>query len=151
MTHGGRWTDPNGPRQSGGCTNWPRQKSITEVQGFLGFAGYYRRAVNQFVTIATPLQDQSKTTPEFRWAPQAQSTFEQIKEPKVRAPVLIVSDTSLDALYTDASKFAMEVVLLQDQGIGLQHAAYHARKMNKHEVHYYQVHEQKLWHCGTLY
>jgi hypothetical protein len=34
-------------------------------------------------------------------------------------------------------------VLLQDQRIGLQHVAYHARKMNKHEVHYH-VHEQEL-------
>jgi hypothetical protein len=34
-------------------------------------------------------------------------------------------------------------VLLQDQGIGQQHVAYHARKMNKHEVHYH-VHEQEL-------
>jgi hypothetical protein len=33
--------------------------------------------------------------------------------------------------------------LLQDQCNGLQHIAYHARKMNKHEVHYH-VHEQEL-------
>jgi hypothetical protein len=31
----------------------------------------------------------------------------------------------------------------QDQGIGLQLVAYHARKMNKHELHYH-VHEQEL-------
>jgi hypothetical protein len=34
-------------------------------------------------------------------------------------------------------------VLLQDQGNGLQHVAYNARKMNKHEVDYH-VHEQEL-------
>jgi hypothetical protein len=34
-------------------------------------------------------------------------------------------------------------MLLQDQGIGLQHVAYHARKMNKDEVHYH-VHEHEL-------
>jgi hypothetical protein len=33
--------------------------------------------------------------------------------------------------------------MLQDQGIGLQPVAYHARKMNKHEVHYH-AHEQEL-------
>jgi hypothetical protein len=46
-------------------------------------------------------------------------------------------------MYTDASRFAVGAVLLQDKGIGLQHVAYHARKMNKHEVHYL-VHEQEL-------
>jgi hypothetical protein len=47
-------------------------------------------------------------------------------------------------MYTDASEFAVGVVMLQNQGIiGLRHVAYHARKMNKHEVHYH-VHEQEL-------
>jgi hypothetical protein len=62
----------------------------------------------------------------------------------VRAPVVVIHDTPPNArctLYTDASGFAIGAVLLQDQGIGLQHVAYHARKMNKHEVHYH-VHEQ---------
>jgi hypothetical protein len=64
----------------------------------------------------------------------------------VRAPVIVILDTSPNArytLYTDASGFAVGAVLLQDPGIGLQHVAYHARKMNKHEVHYL-VHEQEL-------
>eukprot|EP00873_Tetraselmis_striata_P011441 jgi/Tetstr1/431705/TSEL_021230.t1 len=43
----------------------------------------------------------------------------------------------------DASGFAVGDVLLQDQGSGLRPVAYHARKMNKHEVHY-PVHEQEL-------
>jgi hypothetical protein len=64
----------------------------------------------------------------------------------VRAPLLVILDTSPNArysLYTDASRFAIGAVLLQDQGIGLQPVACHARKMNKHEVHYH-VHEQEL-------
>jgi hypothetical protein len=49
----------------------------------------------------------------------------------VRAPILVIPDTSPNArytLYTDASGFAVGVALLQDQGIGLQPDAYHARK-----------------------
>jgi hypothetical protein len=64
----------------------------------------------------------------------------------VRAPVMVILDNSPNArytLYADAYGFAVGDVLLQDQGIGLQHVAYHARKMNKHEVHY-PVHEQEL-------
>jgi hypothetical protein len=64
----------------------------------------------------------------------------------VRAPFLVILDTSPNArhtMYTDAYGFALGVVLLQDQGIGLQHVAYYARKMNKHEVHYH-VQEQEL-------
>jgi hypothetical protein len=64
----------------------------------------------------------------------------------VRAPILAIHDTSPNArytLYTNASRFAVGDVLLQDQGIGVQPLAYHTRKMNTHEVHYL-VHEQKL-------
>jgi hypothetical protein len=64
----------------------------------------------------------------------------------VKAPVLLIPDTGPETrytLYTDASGFALGALLLQDQGQGLQHVAYHARKMNKHEVHY-PVHEQEL-------
>jgi hypothetical protein len=64
----------------------------------------------------------------------------------VRAPIMVILDTSPNARYTlctDAFGFDVGAVLLQDQGIGLQLVAYHARKMNKHEVHYH-VHEQEL-------
>jgi CBS-domain-containing membrane protein len=64
----------------------------------------------------------------------------------VRAQVLIILDTSPNArytMYTDASGFAVGFVMLQDQGIGLQLVACHARKMNKYEVHY-PIHEHEL-------
>jgi hypothetical protein len=89
----------------------------------------------------------TKKTPELHWNIQAQSAFEQIKDAMVRAPVLIIHDTFPNArytLYTNASGCAMGVVLLQDQGIGRQHDAYRARKMNKHEVHY-PIHEHELF------
>jgi uncharacterized membrane protein len=126
--------------------DWPRPKYVTEVRGFLGLAEYYRRFINQFATLATPLTYLTKKTMEFRWTTQAQSTFEQTKDAMVRAPVVVIHDTSPNAmysLYTDASGFAVGAVLLQYQSIGLQHVAYHARKMSKHEVHYL-VHEQEF-------
>jgi F0F1-type ATP synthase membrane subunit c/vacuolar-type H+-ATPase subunit K len=51
-----------------------------------------------------------KNTPEFRWTPQAQSAFEQIKDAMVRAPVMVILDTSPNARYTlcaDAFGFAV--------------------------------------------
>jgi hypothetical protein len=119
---------------------------VIELRGFLGLAGYYRRFINHFLILATQLTDLNKKTPEFRWTPRTQSSFEQIKDSIVRASVLVIHDTSPNARYTlyrDASGFAVGGVLSQDQGIGLQHVAYHARKMNKHEVENH-VHEQEL-------
>jgi hypothetical protein len=65
--------------------NWPRPKSVTEIRGFLGLAGYYRKFINQFATLATQLTAMTKKTPEFRWTPYAHSAFEQIKDAIVRA------------------------------------------------------------------
>ena len=35
--------------------NWPRSTSVTEIRSFLGLAGYYRRFVEGFSSIASPL------------------------------------------------------------------------------------------------
>jgi hypothetical protein len=127
--------------------NWPRPKYVTKVRRVFGLVGYYRRFINRFSTLATPLlTDMAKKTPEFRLTPQAHSAFEQIKYAMVRALDIVILDTSPNARYTpytDAYGLAVGAVLLQDQGIGLQYVAYHTRKMNKHEVHYH-VHEREL-------
>jgi hypothetical protein len=46
--------------------NWPRPKSVIEVRELLGLARYYRRFINQFAILATPLTDLTKETPEVR-------------------------------------------------------------------------------------
>jgi hypothetical protein len=95
--------------------NWPGPKYVTKVRGVLGLAGYYQRFISQFATLATPLMDMTKKTPEFRLTPQVQSTFEQIKDAMVRALVLVIPATSPNAryaLYTDASRFTMGAVML---------------------------------------
>jgi hypothetical protein len=134
--------------------NWPRPKSVTEVRGFLGLAGYYRRFINQFATLATPFTDLTKKTPEFRWTPQAESTVEQIKSTMVRAPVLVIHDTSPNArytLYTDASGFAVGVVLLQDQGI-LDYNLLCTMLERWTSMRYTTMSTNKsYWHFATLY
>jgi ribosomal protein S8 len=62
----------------------------------------------------------------------------------VRATIFVIRDTYVNArytLYTDAYGFVVRVVLLQDQG--QQRVVHRARKINKHDVHYY-VREQEL-------
>jgi len=43
------------PANVDAVVNWPRPTSITEVQSFLGMAGYYRRFIEGFSRIALPL------------------------------------------------------------------------------------------------
>jgi hypothetical protein len=46
---------------------WPVLKTITQVRSFLGLAGFYRRFVKDFSTIAAPLNALTKKGVPFSW------------------------------------------------------------------------------------
>ncbi|GJY95886.1 putative reverse transcriptase domain-containing protein [Tanacetum coccineum] len=48
-------------------TKWPRPMSVTEVQSFLGLAGYYRRFVEGFSRLALPLTKLMRKGEKFVW------------------------------------------------------------------------------------
>jgi hypothetical protein len=63
--------------------------------------------------------------------------FEDLKDTLTSAHVLVTPDPTLPyEVYTDASKFALGAVLLQNQGKGLQPVAYLSRKLNSAERNY---------------
>ncbi|XP_070013073.1 uncharacterized mitochondrial protein AtMg00860-like [Nicotiana sylvestris] len=43
------------PQKIAAVKNWPRPTTPTEIRRFLGLAGYYRRFVERFSTLASPL------------------------------------------------------------------------------------------------
>jgi hypothetical protein len=47
--------------------SWPLPQTITQVRSFLSLAGFYRRFVKDFNTIATPLHELTKKGMVFHW------------------------------------------------------------------------------------
>ena len=56
--------------------DWQAPTSVTEIRSFLGLAGYYRKFIQDFSKISTPLTQLSKKGVQFIWSPQCQETFD---------------------------------------------------------------------------
>jgi hypothetical protein len=125
-------------------SGWPTPATPSELRSFLGLAGYYRRFIKRFASIAAPLHDilsatltslrNEKTgralgkgatgdTKTFaaRWDadPRFQSSFDELRRLLASPPVLAILDPKAELIVrTDASNFAIGATLCQMQPWG---------------------------------
>jgi hypothetical protein len=66
---------------------WPRPRSVRDVYGFLGLAGYYRRFIKNYRAITEPLTRLLRKTG-FRWSDEAVAAFWALQLALTSAPVL---------------------------------------------------------------
>ena len=86
----------------------------TEVRSFLGLAGYYRKFVEGFSSIARPLTQLLLKDKKFEWTEKCESSFQELKKRLTTAPVLTMPDVTKDfVVYCDASKLGLRCVLMQ--------------------------------------
>ncbi|WVZ83985.1 hypothetical protein U9M48_031071 [Paspalum notatum var. saurae] len=60
--------------------SWPTPTTITQVRSFLGLAGFYRRFVKDFSTIAAPLNELTKKGVTFHWGTTQEKAFNTLKD-----------------------------------------------------------------------
>ena len=81
----------------------------------MGLARYYRRFVNDFLFIASPLTKLLIKDVIFEWNDQCRASFEQLKQLLIEAPVLKQPTPGKEyTLYNDASRIGLGCVLMQD-------------------------------------
>lgn len=95
--------------------DWPIPTSTTNLRGFLGLTGFYRKFIKGYASIAAPITALLRKD-QFIWSPEATSAFDHLKTQMTRAPVLSTPDFNIPfVLETDASAVAIRAVLIQQQ------------------------------------
>ena len=102
------------PTKVEAITTWPRPATVIEVRSFLGLAGYYRRFVEGFSTLALPLTQLMREWVKFEWSEERQRSFEELKKRLVTTPILTLPEGTIGyQIYSDASKKGLVCVLMQ--------------------------------------
>src|SRR5438105_1451970 len=94
---------------------WPVPTTVTQVRSFLGLAGFYRRFVKAFSTIAAPLPELLKKGVPFIWGQAHDNAFNMLKDKLTHAPHLQLPDFNKTfELECDARGIDLGGVLLQE-------------------------------------
>lgn len=134
---------------------WPIPKTVRDLRGFLGFAGYYRRFVEGYSRIVKPLNallqgefSTRQSSSSYRvkgkaqslsgkWDDECQVAFDTIIQKLITAPVLGFADWKLPyILHTDASVNGLGAALYQVQDGKTRVIAYASRGLSKSEKNY---------------
>jgi len=59
---------------------WLRPKNLTEMRSFLGLAGYYRRFIQNFLKITTPLTNSIRKVTKYEWTDRCEEAFQEVKK-----------------------------------------------------------------------
>ncbi|KAI2666816.1 Transposon Tf2-6 polyprotein [Labeo rohita] len=121
-------------------TNWPVPTSIKELQRFLGFSNFYRRFIDKYSDVTSPLTSLLKGKPKtLLWNPESSRAFHELKTAFTSAPILIHPDPEKPfVVEVDASTTGVGAVLSQQQGNPpqLKPCAYFSQKLTPAERNY---------------
>ena len=86
----GHIIDRTGPRPDPDkvktIVEYPRPQTQTHILSFLGITNYYRKHVDHYSAIATPLTDLTKKNQLVIWTPEAEIAFNTLKEKLITPP-----------------------------------------------------------------
>jgi hypothetical protein len=147
ISKGGIFVDPNKVQD---VLSWNASTSISDIQSFLGLAGYYQRFIEGFLKIRKPKTELLENDKKFKWMPACEASFLELKKRLMTAPILVMPDMEKPfSIYCDVSGQGLGCVLMQDGHV----VTYVSRQLRKHEAHYLtydfelaaMVHALKIW------
>ena len=121
---------------------WSTKKSPircrTDVQRFLGFAGFYRRFIRDYSRVVLPLTRLTGEHVPFDWSSECEAALNTLKTAFTIAPDLHHFDHDREVIVeTDASDFVSASVLSHYGDDGIQHpVAFYSTKHSPAECNY---------------
>lgn len=125
------------PKKTEAITNFPIPKTKRQVRGFLGLAGWYRRFIADFASIAAPISDTLRGE-NFKFTDEAKSAFDLLKVALTNPPVLAQPNFHKPFhLQCDASNSGIGAVLFQlDDNNEEKPLFFYSSKLTKSEKNY---------------
>lgn len=133
------------PKKVATVSEWPTPENVKDVQGFLGFPNFYRRFINGYSKIVSPMTALTRKDTPFVWSPTCQEAFDALKAAFTSTPILRHFDYERDIVVkTDASNFVCAGVLSQYDDDGVLHpVAYYSKKHSPAECNY-EIYDKEL-------
>jgi hypothetical protein len=72
ISEGGILVDPSKVKD---VLSWNTPQNVSDIQSFLGLAGYYRRFIERFSKIAKPMTELLEKGKTFEWTPRRKANF----------------------------------------------------------------------------
>jgi len=92
---------------------WPTPTSAKDLRAFLGLTGFYRKFIQKYAAIATPLTHLF-CKDAFEWSQESQDAFDKLKTSITSAPVLALPNFNEPfTVETNASSTTMWAMLIQ--------------------------------------
>eukprot|EP00731_Ephydatia_muelleri_P011862 Em0006g756a len=128
--------------------NFPIPSTKTQVRGFLGLTGYYRRFIPNYAAMVAILTDLTKKSAsvQVQWSEKCNHVFEELKRILCCSPVLRSPDFKKPfVLQTDASDRGVGAVLSQMNEAGDDNPiAYFSKKLQPREERYSTIEKECL-------
>ncbi|WMV30700.1 hypothetical protein MTR67_024085, partial [Solanum verrucosum] len=104
-----------------------------DITSFLGLTDYYRRFVEGFSSISSPLTNLTQKTMKFQWSEACEKSFQKLKKRLTTALILtLLESTQGFVVYCDASRVGLCFVLMQNGKV----IPYVSRQLKVHEKNY---------------